>query len=215
MTGTNEQDSRAPKAIADVVVRSVLNNGTVVCLRTITPDDEQLLRDGIAKLSAESRYLRFFSPVPILPDAVIERLVDVDGHDHIAWGAICTECEGQPAIGAVHAVRYGDGGRTGEFSVAVVDEFQGQGLARMMTAALLVHCLSEGLAVLDVHILSENAAAKRLVKSLAAEWTGESAGVAEYRLDVAVGLAGLRADTEAPGVQDVLRALGGDAEGSA
>ncbi len=215
MTGTNEQDSRAPKAIADAVVCSVLNNGTVVCLRTITPDDEQLLRDGIAKLSAESRYLRFFSPVPILPDAVIERLVDVDGHDHIAWGAICTECEGQPAIGAVHAVRYGDGGRTGEFSVAVVDEFQGQGLARMMTAALLVHCLSEGLAVLDVHILSENAAAKRLVKSLAAEWTGESAGVAEYRLDVAVGLAALRADTEAPGVQDVLRALGGDAEGSA
>ena len=215
MTGTNEQELRAPKAIADVVVRSVLNNGTVVCLRTITPDDEQLLRDGIAKLSAESRYLRFFSPVPILPDAVIERLVDVDGHDHIAWGAICTECEGQPAIGAVHAVRYGDGGRTGEFSVAVVDEFQGQGLARMMTAALLIHCLYEGLTVLDVHILSENAAAKRLVKSLAAEWTGESAGVAEYRLDVAAGLAALRADTEAPGVQDVLRALGGDAEGSA
>ena len=85
----------------------------------------------------------------------------------------------------------------------------------MMTAALLIHCLYEGLTVLDVHILSENAAAKRLVKSLAAEWTGESAGVAEYRLDVAVGLAALRADTEAPGVQDVLRALGGDAEGSA
>jgi len=85
----------------------------------------------------------------------------------------------------------------------------------MMTAALLVHCLSEGLAVLDVHILSENAAAKRLVKSLNAEWTGESAGVAEYRLDVSAGLAALRADTEAPGVRDVLRALDGDAEGSA
>ena len=84
-----------------------------------------------------------------------------------------------------------------------------------MTAALLVHCLSEGLAVLDVHILSENAAAKRLVKSLNAEWTEESAGVAEYRLDVSAGLAALRADTEAPGVRDVLRALDGDAEGSA
>ena len=89
----------------------------------------------------------------------------------------------------------------------MVDAFQGQGLAQMMTAALLVHCLSEGLAVLDVHILSENSAAKRLVKSLNAEWTGESVGVAEYRLDVAAGLAALRADVDVPGVQDVLRAL--------
>lgn len=197
------------KPIDDIAVHSVLNDGTAVCLRKITSDDEQLLRDGIAKLSAESRYLRFFSPVPVLPDSVIERLVDVDGHDHIAWGAICTECEGQPAIGAVHAVRYRDGGGAGEFSVAVVDEFHGQGLARMMTAALLVHCLAEGLTVLDIHILSENAAAKRLVKSLEAVWTGESAGVAEYRLDVAAGLASLRGDADAAGVQDVLRALGG------
>ena len=196
-------------SIDAIAVHSVLNNGIAVCLRTITADDEQLLRDGIAKLSAESRYLRFFSPVPVLPDSVIERLVDVDGHDHIAWGAICTECEGQPAIGAVHAVRYRDGGGVGEFSVAVVDEFHGQGLARMMTAALLVHCLAEGLTLLDIHILSENAAAKRLIKSLHAVWTSESAGVAEYRLDVAAGLAALRADADAPGVQDVLRAMGG------
>ena len=120
-----------------------------------------------------------------------------------------------PAIGAVHAVRHPQGGPVGEFSIAVLDEFQGQGLARMMTAALLVHCLSEGLAVLDVHILSENAAAKRLVKSLNAEWTGESAGVAEYRLGVAAGIAALRADTDAPGVQDVLRALDPGTKGSA
>jgi ribosomal protein S18 acetylase RimI-like enzyme len=208
MTATNGQDSGMPGALDNIVVNSALNDGTLVCLRTITPDDEQLLRDGIAKLSAESRYLRFFSPTPQLPDAVIERLVDVDGHDHIAWGAICAECSGQPAIGAVHAVRHRGGGRVGEFSVAVIDEFQGRGLARMMTAALLVHCLVEGLTTLDIHILSENAAAKRLVKSLDAEWTGESAGVAEYRLDVAAGLAALRTDPDAPGVQDVLRTLG-------
>ncbi len=166
-------------------------------------------REGIAKLSAESRYLRFFSPAPALPDAVVQRLADVDGHDHIAWGALCSECPGWPAIGAVHAVRHRHDGPVGEFSVAVLDEFQGRGLARMMTAALLVDCCAEGLAVLDVHILSENAAARRLVKSLDAVWTSESAGVAEYRLDVAAGLAALRGDVDAPGVQDVLRALEG------
>ena len=42
---------------------------------------------------------------------------------------------------------------------------------------------------------------------------GESAGVAEYRLDVAAAIVALRADTGAPGVQDVLRALERDGEG--
>ena len=214
MTGERRRQAVKKGArIEDVAVHSVLNDGTAVSLRTITPDDAPLIRDGIAKLSTESRYLRFFSPAPALPDAVVQKLADVDGHDHIAWGAICTECPGRPPIGAVHAVRYRHDGPVGEFSIAVLDEFQGRGLARMMTAALLVHCRAEGLGVLDVHMLSENAAARRLVKSLGAAWAGEAAGVADYKLDVAAAIEALRADTDAPGVQDVLRALEGEREG--
>jgi len=195
------------RPLSQIAVHSQLADGTAVCLRTITPDDAPLLRQGIATLSAEARYLRFFSPAPALPDPVIARLVDVDGHDHIAWGALCTECEGTPAIGAVHAVRAAEGGPVGEYSVAVLDDFQGLGLARMMTAALLIQCRTEGLCTLEVHMLTENAAAKRLVKALGAEWTGASAGVADYRLDVAAALAALRADGGAQGVQDVFAAL--------
>lgn len=213
MTGTGRQvagqadGARGRRRIEDVVIHSRLNDGTAVCLRTITPDDGPLIRDGVARLSAESRYLRFFSPASSLPDAVIDRLVDVDGHDHIAWGAICSSCPDRPAIGAVHAVRHSHDGPVGEFSVAVLDDFQGQGLARMMTAALLVHCLAEGLVELDVHMLSENAAARRLVKALGASWAEETAGVAQYRLDVAAALAALRGDADVPGVCDVLAAL--------
>ena len=195
------------RPLADIVVHSRLADGTAVCLRTITPDDAPLLRAGIAALSAESRYLRFFSPAAELPDGVVERLVDVDGHDHIGWGAICTECAGEPAIGAVHAVRDRHDGPMAEYSVAVADAFQGQGLGRMLTAALLIDCRAEGLATLDLHVLSENGAAKHLVKSLGATWKRESAGVAEYWLDVAAALAALRADGDAQGVQDVFAQL--------
>jgi len=58
-------------------------------------------------------------------------------------------------------------------------------------------------------MLCENTAPRNLVKSMGAEWISESAGVAEYRLDVAAAIEGLRADTGAQGVQDVLRALEG------
>lgn len=207
MTGTDRQAQARSGRIEHISVFTALNDGTAVCLRTIRPDDEERIREGIAKLSAESRYLRFFSPAPALPDAVVHRLADVDGHDHIAWGALCSDCPGWPPIGAVHAVRYRHDGPAGEFSIAVLDEFHGRGLARMMTAALLVHCRTEGLGTLDVHILSENVAAKNLVKSMGAEWIGESAGVAEYRLDVARAIKALRGDRDAQGVQDVLQAL--------
>jgi RimJ/RimL family protein N-acetyltransferase len=198
---------RPDRPIDSIVVHSRLNDGTAVSLRAITPDDEERIREGIAKLSVESRYLRFFSPAPTMPDEVIERLADVDGYNHIGWGAICTGCEDAPAIGAVHAVRYREGGRAGEYSIAVLDEFQGQGLARMLTAALLIQCLAEDMTVLDVHMLSQNEAARRLVKSLGATWKAESAGVVEYELDVAGGVASLRADPGAPGVEDVFQAL--------
>jgi ribosomal protein S18 acetylase RimI-like enzyme len=202
---------RYARLLDGIAVHSMLSDGTQVCLRTITPDDEERIREGIARLSAESRYLRFFSPAPELPDAVVHRLADVDGHDHIAWGALCSECPGWPAIGAVHAVRHGNGAagesRVGEYSVAVLDAFHGKGLARMMTAALLVDCLAEGLTTLDVHTLSENRAAVRLVHALGATWKGESAGVAEYVVDVAKALDALRADADARGVHDVLAQL--------
>ena len=196
--------------IDGIEVFSQLNDGTPICLRAIRPSDEARIREGIASMSPHSRYLRFFSPAPAMSDAVVERLAGVDGHDHIGWGAIRADCPGEPAIGAVHAVRHEGGSRAGEYSVAVLDAFQGKGLARMLTAALLIQCLAEDLTMLDVHMLSENDAARRLVKSLRATWKSESAGVAEYVLNVSAGIAALREDADAPGVEDIFRALVGE-----
>lgn len=198
---------KVKRPIDDLIVHSFMNDGTAIVLRTIRPDDKELLREGISKLSAESRYLRFFSPAPAVPNAVMEKLVDVDGEDHIAWGAICTGCEEPYAIGAVHAIRHKSGGRSGEYSVAVLDAYHGQGIARMLTAALLTDCLSAGLMELDVHILTENRAAAALVRSMGAMRREASAGVSEYLLDVPTALQSLRNDREALGLKRVLDQL--------
>src|SRR3546814_13014634 len=97
--------TRTATPLHRIEVHNELNDGTAVCLRTITPEDEPLLRAGIATLSAESRYLRFFSPTPMPPDPVVAGLVDVDGHDHIGWGAVCTDSDGPPAIRRVQIGR--------------------------------------------------------------------------------------------------------------
>lgn len=193
--------------VDDLIIHSKMNDGRAIILRTIRPDDAELLRAGIASLSANSRYLRFFSPAPMVPDAVVERLVDVDGVDHIAWGAICAESDVETVIGAVHSVRHKSGGSAGEYSVTVVDAFHGLGVARMLTAALLVDCLAAGITSLDVYILSENRAALSLVKSMGAVHQVSSSGVSDYVLKVQSALDSLR-EEGVLGVQMVLKQLG-------
>lgn len=197
----------ASGSIDTIIVHSFMNDGTAIVLRTIRPDDRELLREGISRLSAESRYLRFFSPASAVPNSVVEKLVAVDGEDHIAWGAICTGRDEPYAIGAVHAIRHKSGSPSGEYSVAVLDAYHGQGVARMLTAALLIDCLAAGLTQLDVHILSENRAAAALVRSMGAIRQDIGSGVSDYKLDVSTALEALRKDQTAVGLQRVLDQL--------
>lgn len=208
---TGERDmGPADSGIDDGVIHAALEDGTPVCIRAIRPADESLMRNGIARLSAESRYLRFFSVQPMPPDTVIRGLLNADGRRHIAWGAIAVDQPGKPAIGAVHAVREAAHDPSAEFSVAIVDAYQGLGLARMLVAVLLTHCRVEGIATLEVQILAQNDAARGLVTSLGAEQCGSESGVGEYALDVGMALETLTEHATSPGLRAVLGALSRD-----
>ena len=193
--------------IGDVIVHTKLENGLPICIRAVRPDDEERLRSGIERLSRHSRYMRFFSVAPAPPDRVIAKLVQVDGHDHLAWGAILSEDPAHDAIGVVHAIRTDPGTQRAEFAIGVLDEWHGLGLARMLTAVVLVHCRIEGIAALDAQILSENRAATSFVHSLGAVRRGTDTGVAEFTLDVAAALEVLRHSAEPAGLAAVFAAF--------
>lgn len=195
--------------VDDLLIRSKMNDGRDVLLRTLRPDDAKLIKTAISDMSPTSRYFRFFSPAPMVPDSVLKRLVEVDCITHIAWGAICADCETETVIGAVRAVRASSDATTAEYSITVLDDYHGLGVARMLTAALLVDCLKSGITHLDAHLLSENRAASALIKSMGARHRDSSAGVSDYRLDVAEALHSLRADKDAPGVDLLLQQLEG------
>ncbi|MDZ4307011.1 GNAT family N-acetyltransferase [Allopontixanthobacter sp.] len=183
-----------------MIFETHLNDGTPVCIRGVRPDDEKRLREGIARLSPVSRYLRFFSGLTQPPQRVIDDLLDVDGHDHIAWGAIRTDINDQPAIGVVHAFREEDDHRTAQFSVAVIDEYHGRGLARLLTAVLLLDCKREGFENLLVHILPENRPAIALTRSLGGTRSEQTRDVAEFDIEIDGALASLAAESDVPGM---------------
>jgi RimJ/RimL family protein N-acetyltransferase len=196
-----------PDAIEQVIVHTRLEPAGRVCIRTVRPDDEPRMRGGIEALSQQSRYLRFFSAAPVPPDRVIERLVAVDGHRHLAWGGILIDHPDRPAIGAVHAIRDPDHHRRADFAVGILDAYHGQGLARMLTAVLLIHCRIEGIATMDAQVLAGNQAAISLLRSLGAERCGTAEGVSDYALDIAQALAVLRAEADPPGLAAVFAAF--------
>lgn len=182
------------------MIDTQLNDGTPVCIRMVRPDDEARLKQGIAQLSPQSRYLRFFSGMREAPQGVIDTLVAVDGHDHIAWGALRSDLADQPALGVVHAFRDPDDPATAEFSVAVIDAYHGRGLARLLTAVLLLDCQHEGLEHLMVHILPENRPALTLARSLGAHHLDQAEGVMRFDIVIADALASLKAASDVPGL---------------
>lgn len=190
------------------VIHTNLADDTAVCIRTITPDDGARMRDGIARLSARSRYLRFFSVQPMPPPQVIKRLLAADGHDHIAWGAIATEMPGKPAIGAVHAFVDPKAPERAEFSVGVVDEYHDRGVGRLLTATILIDAQNEGFTEFEVRTLAENAAAIGFVTALGAELIGREDNVLEYNLPLSGAVAALQKQCEPPGIAAVFAALG-------
>lgn len=199
--------SQTPLALTDEVIHTQLNNGVGICVRAIRPSDEERMRSGIAELSSRSRYLRFFSGFRMPPDPVIERLLDVDGHRHLAWGAILTSASNHPAIGAVHVFRTDSQTLAGEFSVAIVDAYHSLGLARILTAIILIHCKVEQILRLEVHVLYENRAASRLVRSLGAEHQRTTGSVSEFTLCIETGLDRLRAQANQTGLKQVFEQL--------
>ncbi len=194
-------------AISETIVHTQLQDGRRICIRAVRPDDEPRMRSGIEQLSKQSRYLRFFSGAPQLPDRVVAGLVAVDGHRHLAWGAILTDDPEHLAIGAVHAVRDQASSNTAEFAVGILDAFHGQGLARMLSAVLLVHCQAEGIAAMDVQVLSENHAATALVRALGGQRSRTEQGVSDYVLDTAAALGALRANPDLASLNAVFAAF--------
>ncbi len=177
--------------MADFDIDATLTDGTAVCLRRIRADDADRLRGGVAQLSAESRYLRFFSFAHRVPDAVIARLTDVDPDCHIGWGAILSAHPDKPAIAAAHIVRAVCGEPRGELSIAVLDAWHGRGLARLLLAALLADNRAAGVEHIDIIVLGSNSGALALFSHIGAQTAGHEDGTVRLHLAVDAGIAEL------------------------
>jgi GNAT superfamily N-acetyltransferase len=142
-----------------------LADGTPVLLRLVRPDDKTLLREGFDRLSAGSRYLRFFAAKQALTEAEIAQLTEVDGVDHLALGAVHRKPDGGwEGLGVARFVRDPSTPDLAEAAVTVTDSAQGNGLGRLLLARLAEAARERGVTRFVGEFLATNAQVRQLIE---------------------------------------------------
>ena len=160
-----------------------------IVTRESTPEDfDRYFEEIFAGLGPESRHFRFFTAVRELPDDVKQRLRNVDGHHHaavIGFDAACRDDdhpEGRP-VGLARWI----GAEKGppEFSIAVIDDYQGQGVGTRLMDALLLLARKRGVRRIIVDVLRDNTGMRHLVNRYnhVVQPSGDPV-VVRYRIDV-------------------------------
>jgi GNAT superfamily N-acetyltransferase len=133
-----------------------LTDGTPVRVRPIIPADKPRIAEGLAALSAESRYLRFLRPVDHLSPEELTYLTEIDYRTHFAWGAELARGRDHPGIGLARYVCLPEDPTTAEAAIAVLDQYQGRGLGGILLSLLAESALENGVERFRSYVLSDN-----------------------------------------------------------
>jgi GNAT superfamily N-acetyltransferase len=147
-----------PSWIAARTSSLTLADGEVLTVRPIVPADKESLRSGMAALSRESRYRRFFSAVQQLSDQQLVYFTEIDYHDHFAWVAIAGDPSAPVPRGVAVAryIRDRDDADAAEFAIAVLDEYQGRGLGSRLLEQLARTAYEHDVRTFIATVLAEN-----------------------------------------------------------
>jgi len=161
-----------------------LRSGDLVRVRQVRPGDAPTLVRAYAHLGEQSRYRRFFTVMPELPEATVKAAVEVDHTDHEALVAMPLQSE-EEIVGECRFVRLADQPDTADLAVTVVDAWQGRGLGSVLLARLSERALDVGIEYFTAEVLAENRAMLSLLPALG--WVeSESLGpVVTARVEIA------------------------------
>jgi acyl-CoA synthetase (NDP forming)/RimJ/RimL family protein N-acetyltransferase len=165
VSATDAVSNKAPEYPKHWEADVLLRDGHVAHLRPITGADEQLLVEFYAQVSAESKYLRFFAPMPRLSERDVRRFTHVDHRDRVAF--VLTVADKMIAVGrfdrldadqaAAHDASTARGaGSMAEVAFLVQDAHQGRGIAQLLLEHLAQAGREVGVDKFVAEVLPEN-----------------------------------------------------------
>ncbi len=140
---------------ADVVIA----DGGTVHIRPIEPADAEALVAFHSRLSTRTRFLRYFSAYPRIPERDLHRFTHVDHHDRVALLALL----GNEII-AVGRYEREPGTAEAEVAFVVADAHQGRGIGSVLLEHLAAAARESGIMRFNAVVLAENNAMLRVFR---------------------------------------------------
>ncbi|MDQ7906487.1 GNAT family N-acetyltransferase [Phytohabitans sp. ZYX-F-186] len=130
----------------------LLSDGTTVHLRRIRPEDAAGIVAMHSRFSERTRYLRYFSPYPRIPERDLKRFVNVD---HDAREAFVIET-GDRILAVGRYERLGPEAPDAEVAFVVEDAYQGRGIGSVLLEHLAAAARDAGISRFVAEVLPEN-----------------------------------------------------------
>lgn len=133
---------------ADVLLR----DGRTAHIRPMQPEDRELLVEFYSRVSEQSKYYRFFSPMPELSERDLDRFTQVDHRDRVAM--ILLVAGQMIAVGRYDTIRPG----YAEVAFLVEDAHQGRGIGQLLLEHLAQAGRERGIEEFVAEVLPDNQA---------------------------------------------------------
>ena len=153
---------------SELVAPARARNGTPVTIRPIRPEDGTVEQRFVTSLSDETRYFRFFYRLHELTPAMLARFTQVDYDRELALVAVVADASAPEGVSFAGVARFAvnPDGETAEYAVVVHDDWQSQGIGRVLMERLIDAARRKGLAELRGAVLRENVRMIGFVRSL-------------------------------------------------
>lgn len=161
------EDETRPFAHGRASLLVATRSGRTVCVRHLDAADDALLVELYGRLSPETRRLRFMTVPHDVPPELLwreaHRLSDLD--PHLAAAIVATVPEGgqERAVAVCRLARDDEDPHTAEMAIVVRDDFQGDGLGRLMLDLIIQLAMVGGVSRIRAVSFAENEALHRLV----------------------------------------------------
>ncbi len=146
--GTPTDEIPAPPAhwSADVILR----DGRTAHIRPIRGEDADLLTEFYSRVSDQSKYYRFFSPMPTLSPRDVRRFTHVDHKDRVALVMLVSQR--MIAVGRYDVIEP----KEAEVAFLVEDEHQGRGIGQLLLEHLAQAGRESGVERFTAEVLPDN-----------------------------------------------------------
>ncbi|PZF96496.1 bifunctional acetate--CoA ligase family protein/GNAT family N-acetyltransferase [Micromonospora deserti] len=142
----------------DQPVDVLLSDGATVQLRPIRPQDAPGIVAMHSRFSERTRYLRYFSPYPRIPERDLRRFVNVDHRDREAFVVLA----GDRIVAVGRYERLGPQAPEAEVAFVVEDAYQGRGIGSVLLEHLADAARRSGITSFVAEVLPANGAMLRV-----------------------------------------------------